>query len=34
MSTLTEKMSESSEKVLVDEGVGHPKKGDHFRCVK
>jgi hypothetical protein len=34
MSTMTDKMSEASGKVPVDEGVGHPKKGDRFRCVK
>ena len=34
MSTMTEKMSEASGKPPVDEGVGHPKKGDRFRCAK
>jgi hypothetical protein len=32
MSTMTEKMSHASSKVPVDEGVGIPKKGEHFRC--
>jgi hypothetical protein len=34
MSTMTEKMSESSNKVATDEGVGSPKKGERFRCAK
>ena len=34
MSSMTEKMSEASGKVPVDEGVGNPKKGDRFRCAK
>ncbi len=34
MSTMTEKMSEASEKVMVDKGVGIPKKGERFRCDK
>ncbi len=34
MSTMTEKMSEASGKAPVDEGLGHPKKGDRYRCAK
>ena len=34
MSTMTEKMSEASGKVELDEGVGSPKKGERFRCQK
>jgi len=34
MSTMTEKMSEASGKVSVDEGVASPKKGERFRCAK
>jgi hypothetical protein len=32
MSRMTEKMSEASNKVMTDEGVGRPRKGDRFRC--
>jgi hypothetical protein len=31
---MTKKMSEASDKAPVDEGVGSPKKGEKFRCVK
>jgi hypothetical protein len=34
MSQMTEKMSEASNKVAVDTGVGSPKKGERFRCRK
>jgi len=34
MSTMTDKMSEASGKVMVDEGVGNPKKGERYRCQK
>ena len=34
MSTMTQKMSEASDKVMVDKGVGSPKKGERFRCDK
>lgn len=34
MSTMTEKMSEASGKVPVDEGVGSPKKGENYRCAQ
>jgi hypothetical protein len=34
MSTMTDKMSESSHKPPVDEGVGNPKKGEQYRCAK
>jgi hypothetical protein len=34
MSTMTDKMSEASDKAPVDEGVGSPKKGERFRCEK
>jgi hypothetical protein len=34
MSKMTDKMSESSSKVAVDEGVGSPKKGERYRCGK
>jgi hypothetical protein len=32
MSQMTEKMSEASGKVMLDNGVGHPRKGERFRC--
>ena len=34
MSVMTQKMSEASNKVPVDAGVGSPKKGEIFRCEK
>jgi len=34
MSVMTDKMSEASDKVPVDTGVGRPKKGERFRCAK
>jgi hypothetical protein len=32
MSQMTEKMSESSNKVATERGVGNPKMGERFRC--
>jgi len=35
MNSMTQKMSEAgSGKPTVDQGVGSPKKGAHFRCAK
>jgi len=34
MSTMTDKMSQASVKIPLDEGVGSPKKGERFRCEK
>jgi hypothetical protein len=34
MNSVTEKMSEASRKVPVDEGVGSPRKGEKYRCAK
>ena len=34
MTTMTDKMSEASVKVPVDEGLANPKKGERFRCQK
>jgi hypothetical protein len=34
MSKMTDKMSQASGQVMIDEGVGSPKKGERYRCGK
>jgi hypothetical protein len=34
MSKMTDKMSQARGQVMVDEGVGSPKKGERYRCEK